>query len=717
MRRRAITAFALAAALVFPPISGEMAMTVNAAENTAAVTTSVSDGDAAGGSTVELGYTTDSTGKRKLTAPTGVQWGDAGMATWNVFGSNGGSSGSYDNYDTSVHAVYYGIQLYRDGESVGLISSRSSRTGQVRMQNLGGYFTESGVYRFCVQSRSALATEAETSEWSWSDEYTYARPEKVLDSPECYWSNESPGTICWQPVEGATGYLVYFNKDSEVVGGSWDVSSTVTSYDFADLIEMQGAGRYHCKVVAISGDIETTANGVGVSDYYDTTAAADDISGIISDAMEGATSAEALETIKAEINKASLRTAMQTDDTVLNQIKDLESAYAAEQGITVNAPTVSAEAGAYVKADEISVVGAGLNAAAGQEVRLEVSVPAEKEYVPGQYYAISVQLDIQLKRAGESVHELDIPVTITMPIPRGLDGRRLAILHYSEDGSFETVNSRNNGDGTVTFTVSHFSTFAFAEQKEDSGASGNDQPDSADTDEDDSDGNSVSEYVVANLDWDTVGSSIDTAAKAANGQNVDVMAGTRFTVPSSVTGKLAGKRVTLALQTGSGLAFSITGTNVKAAKELKMTVSYGESIPEAVRQQVTAGASFSRMFAMEEKGNYPFRLNVHLSVGKENAGKLACLYYYDETSGRMRLSGTFTVTESGQAMFEISRGDEYIVVAGQRGNAGGSYIVVTGDTLSAIAARNGIGLQKLLSLNPQIKDKNKIYPNQIINIR
>lgn len=83
----------------------------------------------------------------------------------------------------------------------------------------------------------------------------------------------------------------------------------------------------------------------------------------------------------------------------------------------------------------------------------------------------------------------------------------------------------------------------------------------------------------------------------------------------------------------------------------------------------------------------------------------------------MRLSGTFTVTESGQVMFAISRGDEYIVVVGQKTMSDGSYRVVTGDTLSGIAAKSGIGLQKLLSLNPQIKDKNKIYPDQIINIR
>lgn len=705
-----MTALILTAALVFAPLSGYSAMTVHAEENTAsaneAAIATVSGGDAAGGSA-------ETTGKTQLATPTGLQWGEKGMAIWNVVeGAEG----------------YYRLELYKDGavcyESNWQLGSHRVSEGRILFDSFRGEFSESGAYQFRIRSNAFYDPDHyEDSEWSeLSSVYNYVRPEAVVGSVACYWSDTKPGTICWQPVEGAGGYEVklYQYQDS----GDWRRSTRwwygdTTETDFSGSIERYGAGRYRCTVRALSGDIEAMANGAEgeFSEYYDTTATADSISGIISGAMENATAGEALETIKTDVDKAALRTAMQTDDTVLGQIRDLESAYAAEQGITVDAPTVSEEAGAYVKADEISVVGAGLNAAAGQKVGLEVSVPAEKEYVPSQHYANSVQLDIRLKRGEESVHELDIPITITLPIPKGLDAKRLVILHYREDGSFETVNCRNSGDGMVTFTVSRFSTFAFAEQKDNSGEAGDDQSDNADVDTDDGSSNSTSEYVVSNIDWNAVGTDIDAAVKAGSAQNVDVMAGTRFTVPSSVTGRLAGKKVTLALQTGSGLAFSITGTSVKAAKELKMTISYGEGIPEAVRQQVTAEAAFSRMFAMEEKGNYPFRLNVHLSVGKENVGKQAYLYYYDEASGRMRLSGTFTVTESGQVMFGISRGDEYIVVVGQKTMSDGSYRVVTGDTLSGIAAKSGIGLQKLLSLNPQIKDKNKIYPDQIINIR
>lgn len=49
-------------------------------------------------------------------------------------------------------------------------------------------------------------------------------------------------------------------------------------------------------------------------------------------------------------------------------------------------------------------------------------------------------------------------------------------------------------------------------------------------------------------------------------------------------------------------------------------------------------------------------------------------------------------------------------------NTGGSYSVVAGDTLGAIASRNGMTLQQVLALNPSITDPNKIGVGQKINL-
>ena len=71
----------------------------------------------------------------------------------------------------------------------------------------------------------------------------------------------------------------------------------------------------------------------------------------------------------------------------------------------------------------------------------------------------SVQLDVSLVHNSAKVHELEVPITVTMPIPSGLQASRLVVLHYRTDGTVETVSLKMNGDGTVTFTVDGFSTF------------------------------------------------------------------------------------------------------------------------------------------------------------------------------------------------------------------------------------------------------------------
>ncbi|MDE6517710.1 MAG: hypothetical protein K2L18_07680, partial [Acetatifactor sp.] len=165
--------------------------------------------------------------------------------------------------------------------------------------------------------------------------------------------------------------------------------------------------------------------------------------------------------------------AMKDNDDFRNKVADLERDYASQKNITVADPEVSDAAKEYVDAGRVSVVGAAFNAGQGETVNLHMD-RAEKPADPDFGENKVVSLDIKLYANGSSVRgNMDMPVTITMPVPGGLDVGKLVIRHYADlTIMYDQIDFKNNGDGTITFSVDNFSTFAFIEVAS-SGGSGN----------------------------------------------------------------------------------------------------------------------------------------------------------------------------------------------------------------------------------------------------
>lgn len=212
--------------------------------------------------------------------------------------------------------------------------------------------------------------------------------------------------------------------------------------------------------------------------------------------------------------------------------------------------------------------------------------------------------------------------------------------------------------------------------------------------------------------WDTVSEHI-AALQNRMGQNINVITGYAIEVPTAVLRELAGKRTTLALHTGEGLTVSLTGTEIRSTdRTFRLMLSQEEVIPETVKRQVMENAIVAREFSMVEKELFPYRVNVHVSLGAEYAGKPAILYCYDEMSDTLQLTGIYSINEAGYAMFGVNRGDEYIAVVRE----GDAYVVKEGEHLGSIARRNRVPLKKLLAANPHIMNADVIYPGQVIII-
>lgn len=509
MKRQAMIASLLALALLAAPLGnmGPMAA-VDAEESPAEETYSVSDN----ASESKIG-----TERVQLDAPTNLSWGNIPNEPNEDYSDVDNRYTMYwDGVNPSTYEVGDGclcskwiIEIEKDGQFY------SKRYGietlyyngywadsefefvtdnTVRTQHNYTYFGtnslfESGSYRFRVRAQAQQSEENGSeayrdSEWSeWSESIYYARPEQELGFAVGYWDAQKTGVGHFTNYEKSP-YFDYYNillyKQDDA--GRWhNYSITFYSHnyieyyggaeildiDFSDIISQSGAGKYYFTVQAYSKNIDVVAHGKEspASDILDTSINVGNLNDIL-DSAEGKTSTEKVELLKDSADILSIQQAMQTDDAFRGQIQTLESQYAAEQNITALPPAISdAVKSSGVTPDRVSVVGAAFNAAQGREINLQMDMtPPEKQIPVHSSYKKNVQLDIRLVSDSTEIHELAMPVSVTMPIPDGISADQLLILHYRADGSTEKTAFHVNSDGTITFTVKSFSTFVFAEK-------------------------------------------------------------------------------------------------------------------------------------------------------------------------------------------------------------------------------------------------------------
>ena len=213
-------------------------------------------------------------------------------------------------------------------------------------------------------------------------------------------------------------------------------------------------------------------------------------------------------------------------------------------------------------------------------------------------------------------------------------------------------------------------------------------------------------------------------ASAKAGETVNVSVDSSFNIPVATQKQVVDKKVTLACHvSGTGLTLTLSNSDVKKPKEdLVFQVTTQADIPVAALNEVTNGSLKNVVVNIGEKKFFSQTLNLHVALGAESAGKVATMYSYDEQTGKMRYEGKFVANENGQAVFQLLRGDEYVIVVTQSTSSTQAtantknYVVVSGDSLSKIAARNSVSLGSLLKANPQIRNENRIYPGDVLVI-
>lgn len=157
---------------------------------------------------------------------------------------------------------------------------------------------------------------------------------------------------------------------------------------------------------------------------------------------------------------------------------------------------------------------------------------------------------------------------------------------------------------------------------------------------------------------------IEAVNKAKTGSKIRVNLLKTTKIPASVFESIKGKDMNVTFKVSDQASWIINGKditgNVTAPIDLGLVVGTSD-IP---KQKVTALADGNEtiQLSLNYDGVFGFEGILRLSVGTDHSGKIANLYYYNETTGKFEYYQAVQVKEDGTVDFKFSHASDYVIV-------------------------------------------------------
>lgn len=447
--------------------------------------------------------------------------------------------------------------------------------------------------------------------------YTHNVPYVCQTVKNVTWSTDTFGLVTWEPVSGASRYAVNLLSVSNENQEDYKYHYEWTDYPSVNLSKyMQDMeNRYYLvQIQTRSGDyanyLHSKYSSLMPCDYTANKKAVDEAK----EKLNGLTvnSGSSKEDVKSAVddvketykdNITNLQTAMQTDSEVLNKVSELENLYNGKNGITTNSKIADELS---INTEDVTIIGAGLNAEPNSTVtfNIEKAKPEEEQVYNRDIYKNAVQFSLDLSVNDSKVTELKIPVTVTLPIPEGMDVSKLVILHaHTNDNGFDTIYPKISADkNKMTFTVTHFSTFVFAEQNDapiNNYNSNNNTPIASTS--------SSSASIAKGINWNITNILIDRELDKITASSTDtavvrVYEEEAAIIPTKTLEKMAGKKVILSVALSDKVVINIDGTQLdKDAKMMTARLSYKEGKLKVLTSNIDTTRSITVFSKMSDK--------------------------------------------------------------------------------------------------------------------
>ena len=157
---------------------------------------------------------------------------------------------------------------------------------------------------------------------------------------------------------------------------------------------------------------------------------------------------------------------------------------------------------------------------------------------------------------------------------------------------------------------------------------------------------------------------IEAVNKAKTGSKIRVNLLKTTKIPANVFESIKGKDMNVTFKVSDQASWIINGKditgNVTAPIDLDLVVGTSD-IP---KQKVTALADGNEtiQLSLNYDGVFGFEGILRLSVGTDHSGKIANLYYYNETTGKFEYYQAVQVKEDGTVDFKFSHASDYVIV-------------------------------------------------------
>lgn len=159
---------------------------------------------------------------------------------------------------------------------------------------------------------------------------------------------------------------------------------------------------------------------------------------------------------------------------------------------------------------------------------------------------------------------------------------------------------------------------------------------------------------------------------AAPGSTVVIDMENTSEVPGDFLEALAGCDVSVALDMGDGIIWTVDGQNLPTNTDfddidLSVTMNT-DGIPAEVVNAVSGGHP-SVQITLSHDGPFGFVLTLTAPLGEENAGYWANLYHYDEDADALNFETSAQIAEDGSVQLQFSHASQYAIVIDDHSHA------------------------------------------------